>query len=413
MLALLRFHLRGAGALAQRNVLATVAAAILSLVLVPDAPVVLGRIALGMVAKDGDRLTALIPFALGLALATQAMPTLRLGLGGWLRSLPLDHRQHRRAVVTALALPQAPILAAGLAAILVTAVVFDRPLAPAAILGIPLGVLAAGAAAVPVARGWLARPAALAAGLLGTLGAWPAVAGGVALLVVSDLVAGAITLAPRPLERRRLAAGQLGVTLAYRAVGARVIGPLVVAILGVLAGWAYRVNNGFSVAEAGFGVRVALVSTLGGSMALLADALMVRRPVWPWLRSLPTTAGGRVVEDAVIISLPALVAVALAIRVDWGAAVVAAATAPFLALVTVATLRRAGGKLLGTTGSVAWITVPTAVLVARWPLIAIGAVAAAPLMYWAAVRADKRLIVTGWQPLHHAAAGDSMAGSNR
>lgn len=412
MLALLRFHLRGAGALAQRNVLATVAAAILSLVVVPDATVVLGRIGLGMVTAREPRAVALIPFFLGLTLAVQAMPTLRLGLGGWLRSLPLGHRDHRRALVMALALPQTPILAA-LALALAAFAAFEQPLAPAAVLAVPLGVLAAGAVAVPVRRGWVARPVALAAGLVGALGTWPALAGGVALMMLWDLLAGPTTLAARPTERRRLAVRQLGLTVSLRALGPRIVGPIVVALFGVLAGWAYRANNGFSAAEAAFGVRLALGSALGISTVLMADALLVRRRVWPWLRSLPTTARGRVVEDALLVALPGLAAIALAIRVDWHAAAIGLAMLPVLAVAAVATLRRAGGRLLGVTGSLLWVVVPATIVVAQWPLMAVAALAAVPVALGAAVRADRRLIVTGWQPLHHAAAGDSLAGSDR
>jgi len=413
MRALLRFHLLGAAALAQRNVLATVAAVILSLVLVPNAPAVLRQIGLGIAAEGGRRGAGLLLTALGVGLAFQAAPTIRLGLGGWLRSLPLDHRQHRRALTGALALPQLPVLAAGAVAVLQVALAPRESFALAAIAGLPVSAVASGAVAVPVERGWLARPVAAAAAVTAMLGQWLTLAASLALLGLWDLLAGPVALPARPERRHRLATRWLGARIALRALGVRVIGPLVVAMLGVAAGWAYRVNNGLSVAEAGFGVRLALLVSLGVSTGLMADALLVRRRVWPWLRSLPTTARERVLEDASVLGLPGALALVPAAGVDWRAALAGAATVPLVALAAVIAHRRAGGKLLGITGSLPWFSVPVAVIVAIWPLSALAALAGAPGMLALAARADRREIVTGWQPLHHAVAGDSMAGSDR
>jgi hypothetical protein len=393
-------------------VLATVALLILSLVVVPEATAVVRQLALALVAEEGRRPWAAVASLIAIALAAQALPTLRLGLGGWIRSLPLDHRQHRRATTLALVLPQAPVIVGWLIAIAAVAGAGPQ-LSPSLLLGFLVGTVAAGAVAVPVERGWIARPLALGAAATWTFGTWWSIGASLLLLIAWDGVAGAITLPGRASPHRGLAHRRIGLTITLRALGLRLVGPVTVAVVAVGFAWAYRVNNGFTVARAAFGTRVTVLVGIVLAAGLVADALLVRRRPWPWLRSLPTTARERVIEDGVVVAIPGLIAWALTVRLDWRTAGVVAAVLPTVALLAVTALRWSSGKLLRATGTLFWLAAPLVASVAIWPATAMGWLALAPASLWLAARADRRLVVTGWEPLHHAAAGDSLAGSAR
>jgi hypothetical protein len=410
---LLRYYARGAGALAQRNALVTVAAVILALALVPEAPAFLRQVALALAAREAPRAPALLVAAVALGIAAKSAATLRLGLGGWIRSLPLDGRQHRRAMAVALLVPLAPVLAAEGLALSLTPTLLDEPAGLAPLLGCGIGALAAGAAAIPVRRGAVARPLALAAALLSTRGGAAAIGASFVLLLAWDVTAGAVELPRRAGERRRLADRWIPVLLTWRALRFRMLGSLVPAALLLWAAWLYRVNNGLSVAQAGFVTRLATLGSLVLGLAALGDGLVVRRRPWSWARSLPATAAGRVVEDALAISAPAVATLAVATWLDWRAGALGLASLPTLALLAAGAVRRAGGKLYRASGQVLWSGGTLVALVAVWPIAAALALAVSPALVALAARAEKRLVVTGWEPLHHGAEGDPLSGATR
>ncbi len=174
---------------------------------------------------------------------------------------------------------------------------------------------------IPYDRGAMPVPPALAAGLLAGLGSWPALAASVPLLAVADLAAGPLR-SPRPVQsrgasRRRLAprpppaaerllpthrlqvppaTAELSVRhapvllparIARRALRWRPVRAYAVALLPWLAAVLFAANNRLVPLHV---TRAALLGG-GGScvllLASLAGTLAARRPVWPWVRSLP------------------------------------------------------------------------------------------------------------------------------
>jgi len=412
MWALLRFQTRGAAGLAQRNALATFVALILGLSLVPDAPRVLRELAFALVARDAARTPVLVVALIALAVAAHAVPVLRLGLGGWLRSLPLSDRDHRRALAIGLLVPLAPLAAAMVLAV-PTALGFVRPLSIPMLVGLPLVLLAACAAALPVGRGLLARSLGLLALVLATRGSWPALGGAALALIGWDLLAGGVVLGPRGIERRPASDRWIGPMLAWRALGWRVLVPTLAAVPLLGAALAYRLNNRLTASEAGFGTRLALLATLAYGIAMLGDALVARRRPWPWARSLPWSSGRRVLEDALALGVAAFPPILLANLLDWRVALVGLAALPLLLLLALAAVAGAGGRLLGVSGMLSWRSGLVVVALAFGPWLALLAMALVPLAWRLAARAERHAIVTGWEPLHHAAQGDSQLGSAR
>ncbi|MGE0554718.1 MAG: hypothetical protein AB7R55_14920 [Gemmatimonadales bacterium] len=413
MWALIRFQTRGAAGLAQRNALATFVVLILGLSLIPDGPNVLRDLGFALVARDAPRTPALLVALLALSVATHAVPVLRLGLGGWLRSLPLSDRDHRRALAIGLLVPLVPIAVGMALAIPVTGIGFARPLSIPALLGLPLVLLAAGAAALPVGRGLLARPLALVALGLATRGRWLALGGAALALLGWDLVAGAVALGPRAIERRHSSDRWLGPVLVWRALGWRLLAPTLAAVPLLGAALAYRMNNELTAREAGFGTRLALLATLACGIAMLGDALVARRRPWPWARSLPWSAARRVLDDALVLGVAALPPILLANLLDWRVALVGLAALPLLLLIALGALPGARGRLLGVSGMLSWRSGLVVGGLAFAPWLALAAAGLAPLAFRIAARAERRAVVTGWEPLHHAAAGDSELGSAR
>ena len=167
------------------------------------------------------------------------------------------------------------------------------------------------------------------------------------------------------------------------------------------------------MAEAGGVTRLAIEMALVLTLAGMADLLVTRRPSWPWARSLPVGSRARVGDDLITIGLPAAPTLLAALGLDWRAFVIGLATAPVLGLLAVGAMRRAPGRLSRASGEFLVTGSIVALLVTLWPVLTLGGLGAVPLLWWHAARADRRLVVSQWQSLHHHAEGDSLAGDAR
>jgi hypothetical protein len=175
------------------------------------------------------------------------------------------------------------------------------------------------------------------------------------------------------------------------------------------AAFLFVTNNALTPPQAGVAIR------LGGTLAMtfvlagLADVLAIRRPSWPWARSLPTTSRHRVVRDAVLLGfsgLPFLVTTAV---LDVRSAFAVAAVTPLLALRAVAAMRRGGESRSAASGPVLIEGAFAGGLIALLPWLAIAALAAGPIALRAAVERERAQKVTRWGAPPHVAAGDTLS----
>src|SRR5262245_43664450 len=157
--ALLWFQLSGGARVAARNAIATIGLVIIVLGSAPDPWVWLRFLSLGVTAKGVGSGPLIGLTLIALALARDAVPPLTLGLGGWMRSLPVTGVQHRRAVIYALPIIQLPLAGAVVVAAMLTAAAYHVPLSAPKLFGAAVALVAAGAAAVPARRGFLSTPA--------------------------------------------------------------------------------------------------------------------------------------------------------------------------------------------------------------------------------------------------------------
>jgi len=413
--ALFRFHLSSGARVASRNAIATIGLLIIVLGSAPDPWVWLRFLALGVAAKGATSgpLVGLTLIALGLA--REAVPRLTLGVGGWMRSLPVNGVQHRRGATYALPIVQLPLAAAVMVAAVLTAAAYHVPLSVPKLLGAPLALLAAGAGMVPARRAFVSGPFFVASALAASLGRWTTLGASVGLFVVADLIAGSLRF---PARRVAVAAPALPGTLrmfrfTWRALGWRLLAPLPMPALALAAAWFYTRNNELTGPDVGFVARLWSVIALALYTGAVADIVVTRRPSWPWIRSLPWSSTARTVDDVIAIGAPSVVVALASGIVDPRTVVVALATLPAIAALAVLLLHGARRRLTRVSGALVIVGALLGTAMAYYPILSVLALLATPFIVRTAARRDRREIVTGWRELHHDATGDSLAWSTR
>ena len=411
---MIRFFAGGAATVALRNGIILFAALVLSLAVLPIPNVALFfRLQmLDLVGTSGSLALGLGFAGLGMTLATQAGPALRLGMGGWLRSLPVSSTEHRRAMAVALVVVQLPLVMIVAASVGAAIAGFREPIAPVRVAGLLTAVLLAGAVGVPVTRSRLARPIAMVGSLTALLG-WAGIAASLSLGFIWDRFAGPVAVPRDHATGWDQQPRRLQVTIAWRALGVRMLTVMVVPLVCCGAALAYRINNDLTVAQAGPVTRGLILMAAVLSLAGMADLLVTRRPAWPWARSLPVGSRARVLDDAITAALPTGPTLLIALGLDWRAGCVAIAAVPAFALLATGAMRRAPSRLSRASGEFLVTGTILALAITWWPSLTMAALAGIPLFWWHAARADQRLVVTQWQSLHHHAGGDSLAGDAR
>lgn len=421
---LFRFFLASGVRLGLRAGIPLAAAGVVAVGAGPDPGATLEFLALDLADGRARFATAAVLAALAVAVAAWSAPRLGYGIGGWIRHLPFRGTHLRRAVLAALVVTQAPFALAwgGLYAHGAARVAEPRL---SQIVALPLVLAGTALLTLPgVRRRWTIPCGAIA--IAGALSAtWSAIAVGVTAFVTGEFAAGSPRASTRGRKRRRdpgletpgsrLASffrfdrtrrwpeAAIAFRVAFRAVGARALSILALGALPLAAVALFLENNphvatGLPVR---FGTLVASTIVLAG----LAETLSVRRPSWPWARTLPVGSERRVRADAVWLALHATPWIAASAWLDVRQTAVVAAPALYLAIRAADAMRRAR------THAGAWGPIAVeGTLVAAWcgvsPWCALVPLALALPAYRAAVRRDRDLAIARWNPEHHLAAGD-------
>jgi hypothetical protein len=413
--SLVLFQIGGGARVASRNAIATIGLIIIVLGSAPDPWPWLRFLALGVAGTRAGNGPLLGLAVIALGLARDAVPRLTLGLGGWTRSLPADGVAHRRGILYALPIIQLPLATAVVVAAALTAAGYHIPLSAPKLLGAGVALVAAGGASIPSRRQILSAPCFVASTLSAASGRWTGLAASLLLFVAGDLVAGPLRF---PVRRRGAlaasAAGSLRMfRFTWRAIGWRLLLPLPIAVVALSAAWFYSRNNGLGSADTAFVARlwstIALALYVGG----VADIIVTRRPSWPWIRSLPWSSTDRTIDDAIAIGAPAVPIALGAGIVHPATAIVALAMLVPFSVTAALLIHGARRRLTRVSGAMIVIGGVSGTVVAFVPFAAALLLACTPLLVRVAARKDRRTIVTGWKELHHDAAGDSLAWSER
>lgn len=401
---LLRFHLRVGVRLAWRAMVPAVAAgagaaAFLRLDF-------LRSLAAALFGPGAGPAASLAVLAAAAGLAAAGRPRVCRGLDGWIRHLPVSGQDQRRAATAALAIVQLPLLL-----ILGSLAALEPRTDPARFLGLLAMTAAAAQLAVPKEHPVRSGALALAAGWTAGAGTWPALGLAAALLLAAELTAGSWRQAAPAASRRSLAHGFLEARIAWRAVGFRLAGAYASGLLAVGAAALFLHNNLLSARDARLGAIFGGGAGLVLFLATLAETLAVRRPVWPWARSLPQPAARRGIADAVWLGGHAVPLLALAGWIAPRSLPALAALLPFLALRAAGAVRRAPERRSGASGEILGEGLFAVALAALLPWLALAGVAAVPWAVRRVAERERAQKVSRWSELHHLAAGDPQSWS--
>jgi hypothetical protein len=401
-----------------RALLPTVTAAVGGLVLLGDDFLIsFSRLLFGPGSAGGSG--AFIALAC-VGFASVASPRICRGLGGWMRHLPIHGRAQRRAAQLAITVAQLPVIL-GMTIFSFVATKLGSASAAFATDLLALGVCAPAAAlfAMPVERPLAARPLALGAAFAAVSGGLGLVAVGLVLLLLADAVAGELprhATAGAPVGGRSLlggvlTGGLLEVRIAWRALRWRLLSALAAGLLPLGAALFFVTNNELAPHH------VRLAALLGGTCAVtfvladLGEALGVRRPAWPWSRSLPWSAMARVRTDAALLAVHALPPLLLTAWIDPLASLAVLAVTPFLAVRAAGAIRRAPERRTGASGEIILQGSLLAALVALLPWISLLPLLGVPWALRAAAERERAQKVSRWLELHHLAVGDPQSWS--
>jgi len=407
MRALLVFHLRAGARIAIRS-FAPLFSTILALIIlnVDPAGAVIG-FATAVFARR-PAMAALAPVVLiAFLLPAWAAPKLVHGLHGWIRHLSFTSTANRRGVALALAVIQTP-LAVSLGCL--ASVAIGRGLnIGSPIMRLMLVLVAGAMASLPVRRKIITIPAAVVAALMTLLGGWSQMLLAAVVIVAAEAVSGPICEV-RPRNPWRAAGSWLSLRIAWRALGWRISRIYTIALLPLVMTALFLKNNDLPQSLAAGAVR------LGGSVTVvlvltgLVTNLAVRRPAWPWARSLPWSSSQRIISDALFLGLHSLLFLPiLTVRFPASAACILGLL-PFLALRAAGCVRRLPGMRTGG-GRFLMEGFSLSALLSLLPWTSLLCLAAAPLAYRAARASERSLKVTCWSDLHHAAFGDTLSWS--
>ena len=409
---LAHFHLHVGARLALRAAAPLAGLPLFGVLLQDDPSGALRALAAWLLGPSGGTSAGLVLAAASLALAGWAAPRVTAGLAAWPRHLPVTATVHRRAALVALATVQTPIVL-GLLLLAPAAARQAGGIVPGRLAALPASVAAAALLSWPGMHAVRSKPLAWAALLLAASADLGRIALAVALVLAAERASGPLRAHAAARRGPRSSTLPLPLLLAARALGPAALGAAVLSLAPVAAMALLRANNELSPAVAagaarlggGIGV-VVLLGTLG-------ERLAVRRPVWPWARSLPAGALRHVGEDALLLALPCLVPLAATACLDLLAALTVAACLPGFTLLTAGSLRSgtparafaAAGPLVAGALLAAWVAIV--------PWLALLALAAAPFAWRAAADRDRKQKVSRWDELHHRAVGDPLSWSAR
>jgi hypothetical protein len=406
--AVLLFHMRVGARLALQS-FTPLFSAIVALVMLQMYPAALiasiARQVFGVPSSTG---VLLLLAALAFALPAWAAPRMAHGLNGWIRHLPLSSTGNRRGMALALVVVQAPLLVA-LAILAFSADVQGIGLLRPILVKLAFLITGAALTAVPAKNHAISGTLAAGGALLALLGRTWMLLPALALLAIADAVSGPLQerRARRPL---RAAGALLDLRIAWRALAWRVVPPYLAAMLPLGFASLFIRNNELTgellSGTARFGGTIAVTLLL----SILSENLSVRRPVWPWARSLPRSSYRRVLFDALFLGAHAVVVLVVAAFIHAPSALAVLMSLPLLSSRAVGHMRRIPERRTGI-GPFVMEGFFTASLIALLPWTVLLALAGAPAAFLWARSADVRQKVTRWLEKHHDAGGDSLSWS--
>jgi hypothetical protein len=406
-LAFLIFHLH-VGIRVALRILAPALAAIFGLlyILKPEFFVFLTRT---IFKESGNLAMGLFFTLLVLPLASIISPRVLHGLAGWIRHLPAGSALHRRLAALAIFTAMIPVLAV-LGALASISLWTSRQDVVLSMLSLASLGLASSASSLYVKRRSITAPLGILACVLCASGTPIFIALGIGLILVTDQLSGPIMPVRKSRRYRRFLKGlSLLTILNWRAVRLRLALPYVYSLPVFLAITLFLRNNSLSPRLISSAARFGGTLCLAVFLAILAHILAVRRPPWPWLRSLPLSSSQRVLSDSLFLAAHALVLLIPIFMIHRRSIFAVAALIPVAALRSAGAIRQARQLRSGAIGTLLLEGFIVSLFLSLWSWTAVILIAGAPIAFLDAVRREQNQKVSLWLEIHHFAAGDSLS----
>lgn len=387
--------------------------------------------------ERGALFMGLVSSLLSLSVAAIAAPRICFGLNGWIRHLPARVLTHRRLAGIAILLAQIPILLVLATLAFIAFLIYD--VSPFLyVSGLPILGLAAGLCVIPVKQNYLSKPLTFAACVLSTSGHWFFIISAISLLIVADLTAGPLIRPwkslrfqkpqklqkPIPLQtplsaqnaieaKKIISSSFVSTTIAFRSLRLRILLAYLPSlfILGMTS--LFLSNNTLTPLQISRGVIFGGTLSVAVFCAFTANLLAIRRPPWPWGRSLPWSASHRILTDTVLsgaLTLPLIVIISFINSTAlWPVVVSLLPLAAFAALM----IRPAFLYPMGALGRALLIGTVASVIVCLLPAISFIFLASTPVILKFAAVEERNQKVSAWLEMHHLAAGDSLSWSRQ
>ncbi len=361
----------------------------------------------------GFLLSGLFTTALCLIMAGFTARRVWFGLDGWIRHLPAAGSIHRRMAAIAIFTAQIPLLIilSGLA--LMSSKLFKVP-AAAYLIGLPFVSLACGLCLLPVKRKTFSRSLAILAGIALSANNWWLLIPGIFLLLAADALTGPLVQRKKHPKFHKPSRGILLTALiSWRALRLRILIPYLFSLPFIGATRLFITNNNPPPLLAEQVIRFG--GTLGVILfcAILANMVAVRRPPWPWIRSLPWSAKSRILLDSSFISLLVLPLLVLVGVMNIKSMLPLAVSCPFFVLYSVYSIRQAPDSPMGVSGKVLLLGTMAALFLCIIPWSSLVLLVSSLWILKEAIKAEKFQKVSQWLELHHLAVGDSLSWSGR
>lgn len=353
--------------------------------------------------------SGLIYSAITIGASRMISPRICTGLNGWIRHLPLKSRSNRRMALISIFMAQVPVLLSlSLPSLLLSNSLGVNP--AVYLSGLPMLGLSSAFFVLPIRNSLFIKPFVLFACILSASGNWIMLIAGVLLFLICDLVSGPlVTGKKRQLFGRVTRGTWLNYFIAWRALRWRIGFPYIFSFIILGLTQVFIQNNDHSP------VLIGKIYLFGGICsavvicAFLAHVLAVRRPPWPWSRSLPWSSRRRVLIDAGFLALSVIPLVLLVFVMERKTIFPILLSLPTLCFLSSWTMGRAFDLRTGAYGTILILGGIGALLLCLYPLISIVYLILAPVLFKQAVEQERLLKVSRWLERHHLAAGDSLS----
>jgi hypothetical protein len=282
---------------------------------------------------------------------------------------------------------------------------------PAYFAGIIFLGLAASHAVLPVRKKTLNLTLSSISGILSGSGSWYYFSAGVFLLILTDILAGSLYFKKDKKLPKTLSGLFFLPSISWRALGFRLFPPYLysIGILGLSS--LFLSNNSFSFLLSQKILRLSGTLSLVTFLVFLSGQLSYRRPLWPWVRSLPWSARQRILRDTFFLGLHLIPLLIVIGCMSLHVSLTLLGCCPLLSVLAAGSLNPTLETRFGSSGKILPLGCILSLLMALSSWTALFCLPGFLLALNTAVIEEKNLKVTVWHEVYHLSAGDSQAWS--